>query len=422
MKSESMKNYGFTIVARNYLPLAQALSWSLKNNNKSKLNFIIFVVDQFEDKHGDCENIDRIIPISELNIMNLDEMLFKYNVTEFCTAIKPSCFKYIFNELKADNVIYFDPDIFIFNDIEPILDDLKLYEIVVTPHFVTPQLHYTGDDEETMMFFVGIFNFGFVAIKKTLNNSFILNWWENRLLDKCFGDRQDALHTDQKWADFWPVYVGSRMLISKAIGYNLAPWNLFEREIIKNDNMFLVRNRFTKNIEPLIFVHFAGYDPNDMSIIHKYSFGLTIERYPEYNLIRDIYNEITSKFNFVELKQSVYSFSKFSNGEFIQDYHRRLYRALIENNRKITNPFDANGDFYKLLVENKLIDKDRPTKYTVKDMKNYEGQKRKVELIFRLLLRIFGVKKYFIFMKFLNRFSRPENQTFLLNISDTKFY
>jgi len=417
-----MENIVFTIVAKNYLPLARALGWSLKNNNTTDLKFIIFLADE-PDQTVDLNNPEEtIIPVSTIGIENLTDWAFKYNVTEFCTSVKPQCFKYAFNNLGAKKAIYFDPDIFVFNNLEIIFNELDEKEIIITPHYVTPQTQYTGDQVETTTLFVGIYNFGFVAFKNTDGNQLILDWWNNRLSNQCYADRQDAFHTDQKWADFLPVYATETLLISKSIGYNLAPWNLFEREILIDKNILYIKNRLTQKIGILTFVHFAGYDPNDLNLIHKDFWNMPISKYPDYNLVRDVYIKITNQYKFKELRTGSYSYSNFSNGIYIQDYHRRMYRALIEDGATFNNPFNVEDVFYKKLNQYKVLSANSQKKLNRKVYDDFDQQIEKINILLTIAYKLLGANRYFLLMKLFNRYTRPENQVFLLKDKIKKIY
>jgi len=417
-----MNNIVFTIVAKNYLPLALALEWSLLKNNDADIEFIIFVVDESSNNITYTDNNSKIVPIGLLGIDDLKDWAFKYNVTEFCTAVKPICFKYVFKHLEAKKAIYFDPDIFVFNSLNNIFQSLETFEIVVTPHYINPQTNYTGDQKETGTLFVGIYNFGFVAFKNTYDSIKLLDWWENRLSNLCYADIQDALHTDQKWADFFPVYAGNKLHISKSTGYNLAPWNLFEREILNDGENFIVRNKITNETEPLIFVHFAGYDPNNLDLIHKDFWEMKIDKYPDYKLVRDIYIKVTNQFNFSKLKGMDYAYSCFSNGTYIYDHYRRFYRALTEDGRIIKDPFNADEWFYNKLKAAGLLTKNKPQKLNSKNLSGFEGKVSKIQMLLKLIFKTLGSERYFLLLKFLNRYSRPENQVFILGEKIRKIY
>lgn len=414
----------FTIVAKNYLPLAHALGWSLRYNNISLYKFHIVVADDVIDKTDDIFISDyNYISVYDMGLENLEDLAFKYSVTEFCTAIKPASFKFLMNKYRNnDDFIYFDPDIFVFNNISNITDLFAKHEIIVTPHYVTPQMDYTGDQIDRSTLFVGIYNFGFVAIKRSPYTLLIIDWWHNRLMNQCYADIQDALHTDQKWMDFLSAFDNDKLMVTQNLGFNLAPWNLFERKIYKENNSFMVHGCFNGKIDFLTFVHFAGYDPKNLKIIHKDFFNLTIEKYPYYDSIRRIYQEVTENYNFTKYKELPYKFGNFENGKMVKHYHRRLYRSLSENGYKFSNPFSEKSGFYDKLQKAGMISDEISIKYTSKNVDELSSKINKINSAFRIFYKLLGAERYFTLLKYLNRFSRPENQTFLLGESIKKFY
>ena len=106
------KNCIFTICAKNYIGLAQTLEKSVKKYNNN-VDFYIIVADEFnrEEKTILGNNI-----FIAKEILNIDETLwinmsFKYNLTEFCTCIKPFTIEYFFTQKGYETVCYLDPDI-----------------------------------------------------------------------------------------------------------------------------------------------------------------------------------------------------------------------------------------------------------------------------------------------------------------------
>lgn len=255
-----MKQAVFTIVAQNYLTMGEVLGESVKHNN-SNLDFYIIVADSninssVEPEYGD--KAQHIIGASELQIPKFNELAFKYNVTEFCTALKPFSFNYLLNK-GYDKVIYFDPDIYVFSSLHPILDRLDSSSLIVTPHVCTLQNHYTGLVPEPMLMHVGIYNFGFCAFANTQNSASILEWWQTRLIDQCYADKLEALHTDQKWMDFIPSLTDD-IYIERHLGCNMAIWNWHERLLHEEENKFWVSNRVQPSEKVLlIFFHFSNF-------------------------------------------------------------------------------------------------------------------------------------------------------------------
>lgn len=167
-----MKKSAFTICAKNYIGLALALEKSIKEYNND-IDFYIFVADEFSANER-IEDLPANILIAK-NTIDIQEsqwiqMSFKYDLTEFCTSIKPSCFKYIFDKYETDACIYFDPDILVFNSLDTIYNKLNEYSIMVTPHITTIEDIYTGKLNERNLLYSGMFNLGFLALKHDENS------------------------------------------------------------------------------------------------------------------------------------------------------------------------------------------------------------------------------------------------------------
>ena len=151
-----MKNCAFTIVAKNYIGLAKILRESFLRNNPQE-DFLIFVADEFEGQD------DVIVSKGVLSISSdkWQEMSFKYDITEFCTSIKPFCFEYLLREKEYEKVIYLDPDIFLFGSFEQIFNQLNSSSFYLIPHLVLPDDSYEGDRVYLQS---GIYNLGFIGM------------------------------------------------------------------------------------------------------------------------------------------------------------------------------------------------------------------------------------------------------------------
>lgn len=107
-------------------------------------------------------------------------MTFKYDLTEFCTSIKPACFQWIFNK-GYEYAIYMDPDIYVFSSLDIIYKKLSLYDIALTPQIAGIHTNYTGEHPEWAMNVNGIFNLGFCGMRNTEISQTVLAWWKLRL-------------------------------------------------------------------------------------------------------------------------------------------------------------------------------------------------------------------------------------------------
>ena len=241
----------FTSINNCYLPKARVLAKSLKNFMPD--SYIILILS---DKLPDGiiienEPFDEIITIEQLGIPveNLNMWIFRHSVIELCTAVKGQA---LYNLLeKYDKVVYFDPDIVIFDKLDVLENLLDQYDIIYTPHLTVPE----NNDRDIFINEIsslkhGIYNFGFFAVKSTENGRLYAKWYRDRLLKYCRDDKANGLFTDQRWGDLGPSLFNN-LYIWKHPGANVCVWNLSHRIVTRIDKKYFV------NGEPLIFYHFS---------------------------------------------------------------------------------------------------------------------------------------------------------------------
>jgi hypothetical protein len=288
-------NIAFTLCSINYLAQAKTLYESFKITNPG-WKFIIGLVDK------NTNNIDLsfvqgdLLEVEEINIEGFKDMMDRYTIVELLTSVKPYYFTWLFKTFKnADKIAYFDPDIMVFKPLSKLEDTLDLYDIVLTPHYTAP----INDDllpTELHIMQTGIYNLGFIAVKRTENTLKMLQWWETKLRTECIIDLTRGLFVDQLWANLIPAYF-DKVLIEKYPGYNMAHWNLHERTLTKNED------GYTVNFQPLIFYHFSHYSPTRPDQIAAFHTRFNFHNRPDLVEIYDKYKEGLLKANYTKLKK-----------------------------------------------------------------------------------------------------------------------
>lgn len=430
-----MKSCIFTICAKNYIGLAQVLEKSLKKNN-SEYPFYIFVADEISDVER-AGLPDNVIECKEalkdfIGDDKWSEMAFKYNLTEFCTSVKPSCFNYLFQNLGFNKSIYLDPDIFVFSSFNPVFSDLDQFKIILTPHITTFNVKYKGERSEKGLLSTGVFNLGFLALTNSEHTSKMLSWWAERLEMQCYIDVLDSYFTDQRWMDFLPCFFDSKTLsVSSHLGLNVAPWNFFEREVYEEDERWLVKLRDdsgesdeiqSESVFPLIFVHFSGYDYKNLisgSIVQNNIQDLGT--YQDIDVICRLYGDFLriEEKTFNQFIKYPYSYGQFENGIQITHFQRRIYRGLIEAGEAILSPFSiGKGSFYSKLSDRKLLvrdPKDNVDKINKLNMPDTGGKLKKINFLMRIVFKVIGIKRYSLILRLMRPYSRIENQIHLLD-------
>lgn len=413
-----MKAIAFTIVAKNYIGLGQVLGQSLQRHNLD-VAFRIYVADEFPCKPDDLP--DCVVTAKDV-IGNITEqqwrdMAFKYDLTEFCTAIKPFCFGHAFAE-GYEKAFYFDPDIYVFSSIQPLLDALDTHSMTLTPQIAGIHPHYTGEHPEWAMNVNGIFNLGFCGIRADVWGRRMVAWWQERLRDNAFADRAVGNFTDQKWMDWAPGFLGERLYVQPSLGMNLAPWNFFEREVWVQEGTWRVRFRTDdcpQRNDAVTFVHFAGYDYNMLKQgIVKRKRIEDLKEYADIEQLGAVYRDaiVANATVFDRFIRLPYSYATYADGTHIAAFHRRLYHGLTAE-MKIENPFaTGKGTLHDMLRKKGMLIKETIDHVSRRNLSDLEGKRRQMAIFYKALYRILGYKRYVMFLKSLYFYCRPEMHTF----------
>lgn len=255
----------FTLCSTNYMSQAITLGDSIVETNPD-IKFVIGLVDRIEHRKPLFDKVKHeVIEIESVPNSDWDTLVGSYDIIELNTAFKPYFFEYLFKtHPSADNVLYIDPDIMVFNPLTELLEDLKQHDVVLTPHILTPMPDDGKWFFENAFLNVGIYNLGFLALHRSASADALLDWWKKRLLKYCFIDFKNGFFTDQIWMNFAPLFFDN-VLINKSMGYNVSIWNLHERKVLQEANRYYINDTNT----PLYFYHFSSYKVQEPEKIHK---------------------------------------------------------------------------------------------------------------------------------------------------------
>jgi lipopolysaccharide biosynthesis glycosyltransferase len=304
----------FTICSNNYLAQAVTLGKSLIHFNPG-YKFIIGLADR---KSGLIDYLSlpfTVLEAEDIGIESYRDMYEKYNITELSTAVKPYFFKYFFKGIMLnDSIIYLDPDILVYSSCSDLESELSASDIIITPHFLTPLNDNKLQAEEDFLS-SGIYNLGFIALKKSTEAEKMLDWWASRLFDKAFIDLKRGLFTDQKWINFVPLFF-KNVKIFLHPGYNMAYWNLHERSLKSGNDGLIVNNEF-----PLVFYHFSGFNPLVRETLSKYQNRFSLNEIPG---LRMIFMEYADKL----MENGYTSYIK------IRNYYEGIREGILVKKRK----------------------------------------------------------------------------------------
>jgi hypothetical protein len=321
-----------TIVARNYLAHARVLGRSFAEHHPGR-RLRVLVVDGEVGQPLDVadEPFDVMLP-SELPLDRREfaVMAAIYDATELATAVKPAFLLRLLED--SDVACYLDPDVETFATLDE-LEPLALeHGIVLTPHALEPipndGLKPTPDDIAA----AGVFNLGFICVSRAARP--FLEWWDARLRRDCLIDFDEGLFVDQRLLDFIPAYFEHFVLKDNA--YNVAYWNLHERDISSADGRYEVDGR------PLRFFHFSGYNPGLPDVLSKHGGDRPRILLPEWPVVAELCERYRGRLLDEAYAWQIvlpYGFAAAASGRPLDRRLRRQYRDVVLAGGEPPDPF-----------------------------------------------------------------------------------
>ncbi len=336
-----MKTAVFTIASRNYFAYVKTLMDSLERSNPQWERYVV-LVDELSDDFAKIPGNFEFLPMDALGLPEQDKMIFRYTIMELNTAVKPFAIERLFLDYGFDRVIYLDPDIYVYERMQEVEDALdRGCNFVLTPHFTGIWEEDGKMPDEPAIMRSGVYNLGFLALGKAPTTLEMVRWWQQRLETQCIVDMENGLFVDQKWMDLVPGRY-SDVCILRHEGYNVAYWNLEHRKVSVSEN------RFFFNGQPLVFFHFSGLNPNDLTCLSKHQ-----DRFYWNNIgpVRELvegYAKTVLAHDYDSWKRFQYAYGVFKDGRYINDLFRYAYR----NDKALQqvcgdNPYDQAAVFYE---------------------------------------------------------------------------
>lgn len=253
----------FTICASNYLAQAGVLGASVSNQHPGT-SLYVFLLDEPPESVDLDPTITLVPAASVLSREEWNHRLCYYDTLEFATSVKPACFSHLFDQ-GVQRAIYLDPDIELFHRLDRFWDgDAAEVDLVLTPHMLTPLPDDGCQPDDLAILRAGQYNLGFAAIRNTPESRALLEWWNRKLHVHCLADVRTGVFTDQKWMEHAPLMVRACTVL-RDLGYNVAYWNLHEREPRYVDGRWRVVSE-DGSVQDLVFFHYSGFDPEGRRI------------------------------------------------------------------------------------------------------------------------------------------------------------
>lgn len=331
-----------TIIAKNYIPFARTLSQSFLELHPDGKCYVL-IIDEFDDYIDASHESFEIVRSVELKIPRLQEFCYKYNIIELATAFKPFLLSYLFKSNDIDNILFLDPDILVTHSLNKLYEEFKKADIILTPHLDKdyPDDGFLPDDSHIMR--SGIYNLGFIGLRKCNNVDAFLTWWQHKLYDKCVIDHRIGYFVDQKFIDLASVLFPNITVLHDS-GYNVAYWNIHSRKIHKHDNIWMCNDGI------LYFYHFSNFKPENPDELSGYQNRFNLQDIPGLQELFFMYSKLLYQNGYETSKLWPHGYKYYNNGKIISDIDRIVYRKMVWTNTVI-NPFVVESHPFEFKIK-----------------------------------------------------------------------
>jgi len=321
-----------TAITRNYLADARALAASIRRYDDAPI--YVLCLDDPSPYFDPATEPFRVLALEEVLPAEDRSLLFYYTAFELSCAIRPYLHKYVLENTDHDEWAFLDSDISVQSSLDPLFTELtNAVSGLYTPHCLLPVPPLLVEPAEISLLQLGIYNGGFLALKRTDTTAAFIDWFVNRL--KTFGLFKDkGLHVDQLWLNFLPQYFPS-MRCSQHPGANVAYWNIHERAVAGRKGSYRV------NGHPLLFFHFSQWQmsrPREIAWGRPIADGADMEALAA---IGEAYKNDLVSAGYAQCRAWPYGFGKFASGRKVTKAMRRAYyQECVEGRERAGSPFD----------------------------------------------------------------------------------
>ncbi len=216
-----------TIVTKSYLAHARVLARSLLAVHPSAKMYVL-LADRVDGCFDPSTEPFQTVLLEDLGHPEMIEaMSFYYTPFEFCCAVRGLLHEYMWQKSSSEAWIYLDSDIYVLGDLSDAMQALTSSSVLLNPHSVSPAREEFITTAELQTLRNGIFNGGFLGIRRCEASKRFIDWFSDRLGRFCF-DGMPGQFVDQLWLNHVPQFFPDVTIYTHP-GANVGPWNLHQR-------------------------------------------------------------------------------------------------------------------------------------------------------------------------------------------------
>lgn len=308
-----------TIIAGNYLAGARTLSSSLQEIHPDIDRYVLFI-DDYRKVVSPRGEPFQALSLEDIGLTDLDRLRFSYDVVELATVVKPQLLRHLLTKLQLASLIYLDPDTLVLHPLDELHLALKdKCNLILTPHLDAdyPDDGHAPNTSDILVH--GLYNLGFIAIRHSAETMRFLDWWDQKIRDRCTRDYSTVYYVDQRVMDLVPLlFEGVR--VEDDPGYNVAYWNMHTRQVRFR------AERWFSNDRPLRFFHFSGFDPERPDVLSRSCNRPIPSGNEDIRRLMKEYGTRVLRNGYLDVVRLDYGHGRFPNGEEILYSTRRYFR------------------------------------------------------------------------------------------------
>src|SRR5947208_741240 len=195
-----------TLCAANHLPKAACLIESLLHSQREhKAVLCLLERDRLAANAIDLSSV-HVVLASELGIPDFDAFIFRHRMYEACGAIKAQLLLWAMGRFPEEQqFLYLDSDIYAYSRFEELDSTFQKIDVLLTPHHLHDEESVDSiRDHMVPTLMCGVYNSGFLALRRSPTSEEFLNWWNKKLMLLCYCEPERGLYNEQRWLDMAP--------------------------------------------------------------------------------------------------------------------------------------------------------------------------------------------------------------------------
>jgi hypothetical protein len=234
-----------------YLSRGLTMYDSLKHQI-GEFHLYIFPFDELSFRILNELNLDNVTLVNQKKFETIEllEVKKKRSKAEYCWTCTSSIIAYVLDNYNVRDCTYIDADLFFYNSPAILLKELTGGKTVLITEHRYSLISRLYDEKRA-----GKYCVQFITFTNDQESKIILKTWINQCIDWCYARYEEGKFGDQKYLDLWPDLYNS-VLVSKHPGGGVAPWNVNQYRITKNEDLLSGIERKSGKKFEIIFYHF----------------------------------------------------------------------------------------------------------------------------------------------------------------------